>query len=232
MRVCVLMPWGRVGSNLMMSYLGTCLTGRLSSEPFNQITEKNAQLDWLQSFFKAADKKSDRCVKLSIRSLARLNPVQEFLNTHDVRVIRMFRRNHLKTAISQIRAEHYARLTETVNGKAQWGVLRGASPLPPIHIDIETLAHRMGIIMADQEDLEAMYFRTHLDVYYEDLNTDMATQFRQVSKFLERPFNEAFHSPFRKATPDNLKNAVKNFSDIQTWLSASAFPQSFLDPVS
>lgn len=229
MRVCVLMPWGRVGSNLMMSYLQKCLDGDFASEPFNQIVTADEQADWLEVFFKSEYKGPDRCVKLSVRSLARLNPVQAFMNVNDVRVIRMFRRNHLKTVISQMRAVAYARQTETLTGTAQWGVLKGDQPLPPINIDIGTLAERIETIRDDQEDLQSMYFRDHLDVYYEDLNRDLSEELRRVSKFLGVDFIPEFDPPFAKATPDNLRDAIKNYDEIEHWIKSSPFDLAFLD---
>lgn len=219
MRVCVLMPWGRVGSNLMMRYLRTCLSGEFSSEPFNQIPKQADQLKWLKDFF-LCTQTEDCCVKLSIRSLDRLNPVQAFFNTHDVHVIRMMRRNHLKTTISQIRAEKYAQYSEAETGQAKWVVDQADEPLPAITIETDILAERISIVEETQIDLKAMYFRQYMDVYYEDILADMQASLGAVAKFLGRDHYSDFVSPFKKATPDDLSLAIENYEEVFAWATS------------
>ena len=229
MRVCVLMPWGRVGSNLMMNYLRSCLSGEFANEPFNQIKTQDGQIGWLKDFYGSDGAGVDRCAKLSVRSLARLNPVQEFMNVHDVNVIRMFRRNHLKTAISQMRAEAYARQSEAQTGQAQWAVYKSDKPLAATDIDIETLEKRMEIIVHDQEDLGAMYFHNQHDVFYEDLNANLMAELGRVSEYLGRKTNDAYEAPFRKATSDDLRDVIRNYDDVKHWLETSQYSNDMLE---
>ena len=154
--------------------------------------------------------------------------MQEFLNVKDVKVIRMFRRNHLKTVISQMRAEEYARQTEAQTGTAQWGVRITDKPLPPSKIDISVMSERIETIKEDQEDLRAMYFRTCIDVYYEELNADLNEELQRVSEFLGVDFDPDFTPPFRKATPDDLTKAITNFSEVENWMKESSFESGFL----
>ncbi len=229
MKVCVLMPWGRVGSNLMMSYLNSVLNSDVRNEPFNRIKIKEDQLAWLRDYYLQGKYGPDRLAKLSMRSLDKIRPIERFLNKRDVKVIRMFRRNHLKTVVSQIRAEQYATLTKDETGVAKWGVRQSDKPLPATKIDVKLLAHRIKIIEQDQIDLKALELKQHIDIYYEDMANDMLSVFKNVSEFLGIDYNSNFKPPFKKATPNNLSSAILNLDEVKAWLVDNDYDLSLIE---
>ena len=223
MRVCVLMPWGRVGSNLTMSYIRTQLKGKFANEPFNAVKGPKEQQEWLREFYVKDKEPGDRCVKLSVRSIDKDRHVQNFMNNHGVRVIRMFRNNNVKTVISQIRAEQYAEKTKEETGVAKWGVRKDDEPLGPSVIDLDVLAERIEIIEGVQNRLREFEFKQSLDVYYEDIVSDMTGVFTQISEFFGKPYNENYKPPFKKATPDDLSKAIINFEEFSKWLRDNGY---------
>lgn len=215
------MPWGRVGSNLVMAYLRSILKGKFANEPLNQIKGVEAQSDYLQDFFSDTQDEPDACLKITIRSIEDLEAAQSILNDQDVFVIKMYRCDHVKTVVSQIRAEQYANKTKEETGKAKWAVRKSEDPLDATVIDVPLLEKRIEIVEGDQRKLECVQLNNSIDVFYEDIADDAHAVFRKISAFLDKPANSNFEIPFRKATPDDLTKAVKNLEEVNRWLVSS-----------
>lgn len=223
LKVCVLMPWGRVGSNLMMAYLRSILKGRFANEPLNSIKSAPDQALYLREFFQEKSLSEDMCLKITIRSIKNLPEVVNILNEEGVYVIKMFRKDHVKTVVSQIRAEKYAKKTKEETGAAKWAVRKLDEPLPSTMIELPLLRHRIKVVEGDQAVLEQVEFLSSINIFYEDIVQNVFAVFSKVSNFLDLPFNEEFKIPFRKATPDDLSRAIINVDEINEWLEANGY---------
>ena len=229
-KVMIVMPWGRVGSNLVVSYIRHLFSVvRLASEPFNHIKGPRKQLAWLQDFYQNpffADKNNPlrafpeiACSKQSMLSMPDSTPIEAYVRAEDIRTIRMFREDHVRSAISQIRAEVFAQQSLEETGRATWAVKTDAKPLGPTHIDIEKLANNLAIMKTQSQRLHASFRGTqHLDLEYDDIAANVSAAFARICEFLELPF-EDFKPPFRKATPHAYPEIVQNWDEVKQFLS-------------
>ena len=172
MKIAILMPWGRVGSNLMMAYLRSITKGGYANEPLNSVSGIDAQVNWVNSFYNQ-NAEGDLVCKLTIRSFNDVKSIENTLLVNKVKVIKMFRENHVKTAVSQIRAEQYAAFTKEKTGNAQWAVKNSEQPLGATHIDIDKLDKRVKIIKDDQDTLLRFRCSESIDIKYEEMLEDM-----------------------------------------------------------
>jgi hypothetical protein len=67
-----------------------------------------------------------------------------------------------------------------------------------------------------------------LEIEYEEINTSLQRVVRRLRKYLGVPQND-FDVPFEKATPDDLRLAISNFSEIKKHLLDTPYDAQ-LDP--
>jgi len=211
------MPWGRVGSNLLMNLINQAKESKkLNSEIFNQLKTREEQLAWLVEFYAFGRRPTVELLgsKQSVLSIRDLPALENMLRANDVKIIRMRRDDCLKAAVSQIRAEQYASKTLETDGKARWAVRKGEEPLGPSHVPLEILSRRIEI-MKTQQDLMMVGFvgLDTLEIEYEEINSNLETTYRRLSDFLCFSAN-SYAVPFVKATPDDLRSAVSNYEEI------------------
>lgn len=216
-RFMVVMPWGRVGSNLLMSLINQAKESKkLNSEIFNQLKTPEEQLAWLAEFYAFGREPAVQLTgsKQSVLSIRNLPAVETVLRANDVKIIRMRRDDCLKAAVSQIRAEQYARETLEKNGKARWAVRKGEEPLGPSHVPPDILSRRIGIMKTQQDVMMAGFAGLDtLDIEYEEINFDLEATYRRLSDFLGF-CARSYAVPFVKATPGDLRSAVNNYEEI------------------
>lgn len=226
MKAIVLMPWGRVGSNLLMGYLRKCEKGKFANETFNGIKDGGAQLAWLNEFY--AEDISLTCCKQNVLSINDNPAVSAFLAENDVKVVRMFRRNLFKATLSQIRAEQYAEKTKEETGSPMWAVPKEAQPLDSTYVDPEIFVRRYKVFEDQTEVLKSVYAsNVHHDVNYEDLNANMKPTLAGIAEFLDTSAVE-FVPPFRKATPDDPLSVIKNAEELKTHLKVNGYEMEAL----
>jgi hypothetical protein len=222
----LVMPWGRVGSNLIFDIVSQSGRLKLDNEKLTQIKSRDEQIAWFHDFYEIGNETPSRPhigSKQSIHSIRDLGEFHRLFLANNVRIIRIKRDNPVKTAVSQMRAEEYARKTLQETGVARWGVLRGKEPLGAIDIDPEKLLSRVRIVEAEQKRLLDGFSGTEiLDIEYEEIRSSLDDVVRRVRDFLglsHRPFTLKFD----KATPDNLESAISNFAEVRHSLSANGY---------
>lgn len=142
---------------------------------------------------------------------------------NDIAVIRMFRHDIVRTAISQIRGRQLAEKTAAETGRAAWGVRRGEPRLGATTIDIATLDKNIAILSTMNERLSKLFLACrHIDILYEDMAADIGRTMNRVSDFLELE-RRKFTSPFEKATPESLWAVVANRDEVAAHLASRGF---------
>jgi hypothetical protein len=222
----MLMPWGRVGSNLLFAILRQSASMKLANENLIQLSTVEQQMAWFKDFYEVeASAPSQPYIgsKQNLRSIRDLAALQRVIGEHEIRVVRLRRDNHVKSAISQIRAEMYAEQTRRDTGMATWAVKKGNKPLGPCMVDADLLLARIRIMDEWHSKLVSAFRDSAvLDIEYEEINSSLEETVRRLRDFLGVP-----HGPFRvafdKATPDNLAETVLNFSEIRDRLTGTPY---------
>lgn len=152
-KIMLLMPWGRVGSNLLVMMLRDSLprgTVKIGNEPFTRIKNADRQSEWLDRHFGIASSKL-RLIgcKSSIRAMAIADLLARDMERLGLSLIRHRRRNLVKVAVSVLRGRLYAAHTMRKHGEQKWGVRPGNRPLPPTALDpeafVQVTAHKLGL---------------------------------------------------------------------------------------
>lgn len=223
-RFLLLMPWGRVGSNLLFSILKQSLPMKTDNERFNQLRTAAEQDAWCRNFYEI-----DRGTvlhthigsKQNVLAVKDLPALRRLLSANRVRIVRLRRDNIVKSAVSQMRAEQFADGTREKCGVARWAVRHGEEKLGTTRLDLDMLLRRIELIESLQQRLMSGFeSATVADVEYEELNTALPQTVRRIRKFLELP-DKPLRVPFVKATPDALEEAVENFSEMSQRLSGT-----------
>lgn len=161
--------------------------------------------------------------KQSVRAMVDLKAVAKWLVEEDIKVVRLRRDNIVKAAISQMRAELYAKQTERETGKAMWGVRPTDTPLGSTQIELAGLKRRLKAISDANIALLGAFESTKvLDLEYEQINMDLPGAMAMVREFLSLP-EAKFVLPFIKATPDDVASVVVNIEEVRTSLAQTKF---------
>ena len=216
-------PWGRVGSNMFMGVikqLARDRVGKYDNERLNEISGADEQERWLTEFFSETEELELIGSKQNILSIREPRTVGRI--DHGVSLIRMRRANVLKVAVSQLRAEIYARKTLAQNGTAMWGVRSGRVPLGPSELDPRRFL--TAVKTAKSADEKILAFRPDLptlDIDYRELQADPGRIVRYACRWLGLDVGGEVSPGFIKATPDDLATAVPNLAELRTALAQS-----------
>lgn len=233
-RFALMMPWGRVGSNLLTSTINANSAVKVLNEPttgirtrgqaaglsFDQIRQE--QLQHLESFVE--DQGPDghaRGVKLSYRSLVDRTAYLQRLAALDFRMVVMVRDNFLKCAISQRRA--LARVAEAgKDGKwsSAW-LIKSTEPVPPaISIGVEETVRVTSQFETIHYEMlgriGAVFGSNYHLVRYEDLLEDQEATIRKVFDYLGLQQPEKIEIKQRKATSDKPSDDILNYDELST----------------
>jgi len=195
---------------------------KLANESLNAIKDGEGQLEWLRQFYRD---RSARYIgsKQNVRTIVNIRAVKAFLLRHNVRVVRLRRKDLVRAAISQVRAELYAAKMQEETGKPTWGVRKGETPLGRTYIDPTTFAQRLKAMAGTDETLMAAFEQNEvLDIDYEQLNDDLDATVRAVREHICLP-QVKYTLPFIKATPDDLSEAVENLDELRVQLRGTPF---------
>jgi hypothetical protein len=223
-RFILLMPWGRVGSNLLFSVLQKSRCLKLNNEALNQLRSAEEQTAWFKDFYEIGCEQgpySHIGSKQNLMAIRNFDAFSRLLRENAVRIVRLRRDNHVKTAVSQMRAELYAEKTGRETGIRRWAVRRGNEGLGPTRLDPDVLLERIGVM----ENLHARLMTAFpdeplLDIEYEEINTSLEPVVDRLRQFLGLP-GQPFTVPFVKATPDSLFEAIANFPEIRNRLAGT-----------
>lgn len=227
-RFMLLMPWGRVGSNLLYEIVRQHAQGwsKLANESLNAIPTASAQQTWLERFYEAGEANpANKLIgsKQNLLSIHDFGAVERFMTDNGVRVVRLRRDNLVKSALSQIRAEQYADFSERELGDRRWALYNGAAPMGPTRVDPAILLERIALMERAQARLMAA-FAGHevMEIEYEQINSGLDDAVDALRSFLDLP-RKPYRVPFAKMTPDELSQAFLNYAEIRESLSGTPY---------
>jgi hypothetical protein len=226
-RFLVVMPWGRVGSNLLMDLIRQSpVRKKLNSEKFNQLRTIEEQVTWFEDFYELHRRNAPAKLigsKQSVLSMRDIDRIETLLRSHSISVIRMRRENCLRAAVSQIRAEQYAEKTRAETGSARWALRKGDPGLGPIHIDPDLLLRRTRIMVTQQQRMmDGFQGLRLLEIEYGEINSRLMSVYERLSEFLGLS-TAAISIPFEKATPEDLTHAITNYDEVKRALANTGF---------
>lgn len=237
----IIMPWGRVGSNLVVSVLAdhgrigianeptTALESRHRGDPGAQFLTDRDQLAYLRAFPEVAEFGLTmpagplRGLKLSHNALVSPMAAHGVLAEQGFRIVAMYRDNHIKTAISQIRAEKRAQ----AGSKDAWSVSRRARTPGPVPVrPALALARTRACARAARSMRDYLaWFHPEgcLDIRYEALNAAPHDTIRRIAEHVGVTLPDDFELPHRKATEDDLSLSVTNWDEVRAAFADSEF---------
>lgn len=224
----LVMPWGRVGSNLILDILAQSpevRAGRIkvSGEPLTRIRTKARnnmhtfarQLVWLL--------RHDAIISVSAHSLVSPNVLATVMRGP---AVYLDRRDIVRTAVSVIRARAYAKAHAELHGSETWAVRPGRMIQVLPRVEAGTLLRYIEVIEAARRKMDILRKRLPgPTIWYEDILADLDGVLSTVwSTFGLAPHGYAM--PSIKATPEDLRAAVSNPDELASELPrryASAF---------
>ena len=221
----MMIPWGRVGSNLLLNNIKQMVgSGRctLINENFNVMPSIETQLAWIGDFYGASTDLDLVGCKQSILSVGALDRVGSLLADLGIALIRVRRANFVKVAISQLRAELFAEKSLLEIGAAKWGVRHGREPLGPAPLDPNRFLEIAALARSTDDLLAGFTPKTPtLDIEYRQLQADSVQVARAACEWLGLSVSRSAKPAFVKATPDDLDAAVPNLRSLREALSES-----------
>ncbi|MBA3810161.1 MAG: hypothetical protein H0X27_00650 [Caulobacteraceae bacterium] len=221
----MLIPWGRVGSNLLLNNLKQIVGPddcSLINENLSVTQSVKTQLSWVREFYAQQTPLALIGCKQNIRSVAAPRRLSSLLENLGIALIRLRRENYVKVAISQLRAELYAKRSVARFGVAKWGVRNGREPLESAPLDarrflkgVGLAKHTDGLLARFTPDVPT------LDLEYRQLQTGSDQVAADVCQWLGLAVSRPATPAFVKATPDNLEDAVPNLRELREALSRS-----------
>ena len=149
--------------------------------------------------------------RLMANQAAALPDVVAWLEDQPVRVVRLRRRNLLKTLIS--------REVHRLRGRSQ---MRVAEAVPRARLEPSDLVSRLGALA--EEDARAAALlpgKAGVELAYEELSTDRRAEARRVFALLGVSPEEAVETPLLKVTPDDLSLALSNHAEVADALAGT-----------
>jgi hypothetical protein len=232
----VLMPWGRVGSNLVAATLAASPDIVIDNEPATRIRTLGARDGLSRAAMNAAQfahlaefhqthRGAARTagIKLSHRSLiAPRDYAQRLADLGFVPVI-MLRDNFLKCAISQMRATARAEPDPQTgrHWQSPWAVARSEPKPGPVHIDpAEALRlvrvfekHHNALIETAEAVFGPVFGPDVLRIEYRDLAADPEGTIGNLFIRFGLTPPEVIALPYQKATSDALREDITNYAE-------------------
>ena len=213
-RFIILFP-GRAGGTYLLGGLKGHPQLRVKGEPLGVLAKKGAeaQLTWLRDYYRGPLVSRARAIGILTKFPDIVDPeaTAEFLRGIGTRVVSLERENHVKTAVSIIRARKLKDAT------GRWNKYSTDTELEAFDIDPEDLELRLARSQARKaatakyaEDLGLPFMR----LTYESLLTDADASFGRVFDFLgAEPMTVTSNS--LKVTSDDLRKSVRNFDELR-----------------
>lgn len=217
----LLMPWGRVGSNLCVDILLQSQNVRLENEPLTVIKANHPdasdeqlaawQMDWLERNVSPAPDGQRLIVKVAANSIADPSAFTRFLVERKARLIMMDRRNVMATVVSALRAEEYARQEELATGVAAWSLAKGKTADIMPEISVRGLRTGVRNVLSSRRICDSItsVIAPRATIWYEDLAGDLDAEVARLTAAVGlEPF--PYEVRYAKFTPMALREAVAN----------------------
>lgn len=216
----LLMPWGRVGSNLCLDVFKQSDMAVTFNEPLTGIRTKNPGVEedalwrmqraWLSEHVLGHAGEKRLIVNVSAVSVADISGFTEFLAESGAQVIILDRKSDLRTAISVLRARAYARVQQERTGRERWKVLPGEEVNVLPEVQANELRSIISLIRKGRTRCGNVAARLGaFTYYYEDILIDSSGFFLDL---FEKVGLDVFPYKLRhsKLTPIEWETAVSN----------------------
>ncbi|HTT97341.1 MAG TPA: hypothetical protein VMF58_04790 [Rhizomicrobium sp.] len=228
-RFMLLMPWGRVGSNLLVSILRQSAPMKLANENLNALRTAEEQAAWFGEFYEEDAAQPSRAFigsKQAMMAIRDVPAMTAMLRRAGVRIVRLRRDNLVKAAVSQMRAEAHAEKLRRETGEGPWAIRKGMELPGPSALDPDLLIKRIGIMERQHQALMSAFAPEEvLDIEYEEINSALDAVVRRVREYLDMP-QKAYDVPFIKATPNDLRAAIVNYDEVMERLALNNYVNS------
>lgn len=206
----------RVGSTLLQTLLDSHPLITATGEPFTPPSGRDAeaQIAWARAYWRTGRGLGRRRVlgfKTQWADIADPDRFGRLVRQCRARIIRMYRRNAVKTAVSWVTGEERYRAT------GEWNRRVGEARLAPVHIDPAVLAESLAFVERHRREIEQFVESLAvptLSVAYEDLLKRRQAVLQEACRFLgvrSRPLT----SSLAKNTSDDLRHSVANFDQLR-----------------
>jgi hypothetical protein len=208
------MPWGRVGSNLLLDALGASPFIVCENEPLTRIRSTSPDPDAEQKAWYVRSRLDEeggpvRVVNLSIRSIVDHDHfLERFADERDAAFFFLDRRNLAHVVLSVLKARHYAETYRARHGRATWAVRAGEEIELTTPVDVDLFMEMIAALERDRAVFDAYRARLRgTDIYYTDLALSLPMVVEEVCgqlalpvpaytprmvKAIRRPYREEF----------------------------------------
>ena len=184
---------------------------QLDSGPNNAAPQKERIFRYLDTVF--AGKNFDAVgFKLMFNQGRKYPPISDYLKENRFKIIRVIRKNLLKTCISRFRAR-------------QTGLWDSFQPIfnetrcreTGIKIPVEDLLHELNSVAAQDKALEQTVLNLNLEyiaVSYEEFNEKKPGETQKMLNFLGIDGQIRLNTRLQKVSPEELTHSLKNYEEI------------------
>lgn len=220
----LLMPWGRVGSNLINSIVQKSRSRRVWNEPLTGVQTRvigaggtladvwPAQLDWLREHIGGSDERI--FLNVAANSLGDAAAFHDYMADFAPAYMVLDRRDDLATAISALRTEAWVREGVEKGEARSWAIPSGLAVSFRPFIDPKRLKAAYAIIRQGREnireitrDFDPPWF------YYEQLVTDMPSMIEAILAAADIPYYD-FKVTSGKFGSTELSGMIENADEI------------------
>lgn len=243
-KFAILMPWGRVGSNLVISELlkdravialnepttAAIAAARKQAPDDHRFLADKLQaecFDALNSKLRVRPTKTIGGLKISHRSLISPMYFYERLQKEQYVIIRMVRKDFLRCAVSQIRAEQRANEARLQGQKPSWASSSEEDQIKKLPTNPER-AFKIAETF-EKEHHRMMAYTNHVfgknsfTLEYEDLLKDPNEFIGQTFAHLGLSYGSDNVLSHKKATPNSLELAIKDYPTFKNYIAKTKY---------
>jgi hypothetical protein len=242
----VLMPRGRVGSNLLTSQLNghrrikmfnealTGISSKYGAHPADRQSAWAEQKIWLEQFLAELPSHAPKAyvgVKVDFTMIGDPRAFISIVHAHRFEVIYIYRANVVKQAVSLVRARANAQRMREKYGTALWGIRSSEDVLPPGPVDVKELEQLATLMMRQHVACEFFLNSAMIDflpIEYARFTADLDAGLRRVEAFLGVE-QISRSTTFVKSTPDDLAASVTNITELRNALRYEPFASMLVE---
>lgn len=216
----VVITRSRTGSNMLIKLISSHRNIQAYGELFNQIKDKNCEEIWGDTFSKRLN-----YVKFVGFKIFYDHPlssddktVWDFIKSDRcIKIIHLKRENVIRSQLSLL----IAHKTQT------WGITPTMEDTPIDHkkitVNIEEFLKDLRKTKLWEKDTASIFSgHPYMEVMYKDIITDKDKTMGKIFKFLEVP-NQKTTSDLRKQNPEEIRNLVYNYKELENALRNTEF---------
>lgn len=233
--VLLLMPWGRVGSNMINTIL-TSLGAKVHNErltgieteltPAGREAVAAAQMAWLQDQLAPNRLAAPTVLNHAALSTADPDAMRAWIDQRQPRLITLDRGDDVAVALSSARAAAWVAEGKTIGEARNWSIRSKVAFRP--HIAPEDLRRRLDLLRKGRAIMQGLIAgKPTLRLYYEDLVADLDGAMVAILRHAGIPW-APFTIPSARFGSDHLADMVANPDDLAPILQAADTPTAIL----